>query len=523
MDASLKKMAKEIVKVTSKAGNSPQPYDTSGIVKRIEGGTAYVIFNGADEETPVSMTINCMPGDNVKIRVSDRKAWVTGNATAPPTDNRVAYRAINIAERATEEADIVYKKAIDGEFNGTNGKDGERGLDGEPAPKIVSIIQYWCFATARTIPSGGSFDDIKAAGYDWQPTIPEYVNNLYYWTKTITTYDDGETSETDPILDLSAQTNAEAAKIVVDAEDAADRAEDAADRAEGEASIATGRADEAWQKAQTAINGVNALGAHFWTDSAGAHVTESNGTINTGSAFNASPDAITLTQDGKLGVSLTGTNKDDMALNFYDLSGKTEENSYPMASFNNAGAVLYTERIRAMTLTSSALTFWDPTDTSHAGTSGQRKQAVFGSSSINFYANGNLASSFANSAVNFYDQRVSAKNSSYLLASYTRSGINLYTQSSDTNPANKNVRIASFTPSGLTFWDPSDTTGNGETTQRKEAIFGSDGVHLYGIIEDSGTYTNPEFASFTTNGVFLNQNSASVRWKPFSPTLMHQL
>lgn len=68
-------------------------YDTVAKVLRIDEKTAYVHIDGGADETPAQMAINCKTGDAVKIRVSGGKAWITGNITAPPTDDSVAEAA----------------------------------------------------------------------------------------------------------------------------------------------------------------------------------------------------------------------------------------------------------------------------------------------------------------------------------------------------------------------------------------------------------------------------------------------
>ena len=72
-------------------------YDTVAKVLRIDEKTAYVHIDGGADETPAQMAINCKTGDTVKIRVSGGKAWVTGNITAPPTDDSAAEAAQRVA------------------------------------------------------------------------------------------------------------------------------------------------------------------------------------------------------------------------------------------------------------------------------------------------------------------------------------------------------------------------------------------------------------------------------------------
>lgn len=74
-------------------------YDTVAKVLRVDEKTAYVHIDGGADETPAQMAINCKTGDTVKIRVSGGKAWITGNITAPPTDDSVAIKANKTATK----------------------------------------------------------------------------------------------------------------------------------------------------------------------------------------------------------------------------------------------------------------------------------------------------------------------------------------------------------------------------------------------------------------------------------------
>lgn len=76
-----------------------KPYDTVAKVLRVDEKTAYVHIDGGADETPAQMAINCKTGDTVKIRVSGGKAWLTGNVTAPPTDDSVAIKANKTATK----------------------------------------------------------------------------------------------------------------------------------------------------------------------------------------------------------------------------------------------------------------------------------------------------------------------------------------------------------------------------------------------------------------------------------------
>ena len=75
-------------------------YDTTATVTRVDGDTAWVHIPGGVDETPVKLTINAVAGDNVQVRVGGGRAFIMGNATAPPTDDSLARYAQTIAEDA---------------------------------------------------------------------------------------------------------------------------------------------------------------------------------------------------------------------------------------------------------------------------------------------------------------------------------------------------------------------------------------------------------------------------------------
>lgn len=81
--------------------------------------------------------------------------------------------------------------------------------DGEFTP-AGTVIQY-CLATARVIPTGGSFDDIQYT--DWSEDLPAYQVGYYYWMRTVTVMEDETEIESEPVFALSAQTAAEANDI----------------------------------------------------------------------------------------------------------------------------------------------------------------------------------------------------------------------------------------------------------------------------------------------------------------------
>lgn len=97
----MNEFVKEIA--SSMKESKTKAYDTVAKVLRVDEKTAYVHIDGGADETPTQMAINCKAGDTVKIRVSGGKAWITGNITAPPTDDsaaEVAQRAVNAVAKS---------------------------------------------------------------------------------------------------------------------------------------------------------------------------------------------------------------------------------------------------------------------------------------------------------------------------------------------------------------------------------------------------------------------------------------
>lgn len=78
--------------------------DTLAEVVRVEGDTAWVHYPGGVDETPVRLTMNAAPGDIVQVRVSGSRAWLTGNKSAPPTDDAKANQARAVADSAHQKA-----------------------------------------------------------------------------------------------------------------------------------------------------------------------------------------------------------------------------------------------------------------------------------------------------------------------------------------------------------------------------------------------------------------------------------
>ena len=95
----------ELINAINSISNSRnKSYDTPATVLRVEGDTVWVHIDGGADETPVQKTINCAQGETVQVRISNGSAFLVGNASAPPTDDKVANVAHFVAVEADEKA-----------------------------------------------------------------------------------------------------------------------------------------------------------------------------------------------------------------------------------------------------------------------------------------------------------------------------------------------------------------------------------------------------------------------------------
>ena len=84
-------------------------YDTRATIRRIEDGVAWVHIPGGVDETPVTLTIGANVGDEVQVRVSGGRAFLVGNATAPPTDNAYARQINKKLGQQIEQTNVVMR------------------------------------------------------------------------------------------------------------------------------------------------------------------------------------------------------------------------------------------------------------------------------------------------------------------------------------------------------------------------------------------------------------------------------
>lgn len=125
MSSRFDKMIKDFVDSIKENKKETGPYDTTATVIRIEENMAYVHIPGGIEETPVSKTIDCKIGDIVQLRVGGGRAWIVGNATAPPTDDTTAIKASGTATKfITDMVDGIFVHPENDKKNGVKVTDG---------------------------------------------------------------------------------------------------------------------------------------------------------------------------------------------------------------------------------------------------------------------------------------------------------------------------------------------------------------------------------------------------------------
>ena len=161
---------KEFLKVLNNKDKGPKPYDTTAEVVRVEDGVAWVHIDGGVEETPAELTINAMKGDKVKVRLVGGQAFLIGNGTAPPTDDRVANNALGVATGAR----VVAVQA----------EEVANVTEQRTRPAITSMITYYKLSNGT--PDQPTEDDHEG----WSETEPLWDSSsneqLYYSVRSRT-------------------------------------------------------------------------------------------------------------------------------------------------------------------------------------------------------------------------------------------------------------------------------------------------------------------------------------------------
>ncbi|MBR0091708.1 MAG: hypothetical protein IJP92_08415 [Lachnospiraceae bacterium] len=110
MDRRLIKQIAETIRQADR--HKTHAYDTAATVVRVEGGIAWVHIPGGVDETPVKLTVDAKQGDMVQVRVGGGRAFLVGNATAPPTDDTTANK-VGTSLTATQKVVKAVKATAD--------------------------------------------------------------------------------------------------------------------------------------------------------------------------------------------------------------------------------------------------------------------------------------------------------------------------------------------------------------------------------------------------------------------------
>ena len=154
--------------------------DYTGTVTMVKGGTAYVRLTGAEiSDTPVSMSVDCKPGDKVRVRVANGRAWLTGNDTAPPTndtedikvvktENSALIERIRVLENRLDEVPYILSGDIGGAMTIESGATG--GAIGTFGPEFLTPPNFFTeLQTSNISPQIGrvtvSTESVDTRGY----------------------------------------------------------------------------------------------------------------------------------------------------------------------------------------------------------------------------------------------------------------------------------------------------------------------------------------------------------------------
>ena len=190
------KIAKDLAGIIkSSDSKATAPYDTKATVKKVENGIAWVQIPGGVDETPVQMTLTAKAGDTVQVRVSGGRAWITGNGTAPPTDDArandaykaagkaysVAEDAIMDAQRAHEAADSAEASAEQAQTSAENaGEYAARALGNLSTVQSVTETLNWITAHGTMTPTTDTELDPSHVYFVQDENGDYVVGNVHY-------------------------------------------------------------------------------------------------------------------------------------------------------------------------------------------------------------------------------------------------------------------------------------------------------------------------------------------------------
>lgn len=161
----------------------PAPYDATAVVTRVDGTTAWVRFAGNDTETPIKRTIDAKAGDVVQVRVSGGSAWINGNQSAPPTDDRTARQAV----QAAKEAHVEAARAVEQTAENTRAI-GQQAQSIQNNYQAITRIDTTA-VTGVVVQYAKSDSPTDPPTRGWSDGSPTWESGKYIWQRTVTTID----------------------------------------------------------------------------------------------------------------------------------------------------------------------------------------------------------------------------------------------------------------------------------------------------------------------------------------------
>lgn len=186
-------IVKSLRKSLQASDRKTSAYDTQATIRRIEGNAGWVHIPGGVDETPVQMTIAASEGDVVQVRVSGGRAFLVGNASAPPTDDKTARRAVKAAQAAQGTANTAQKVAQAAtETAGAAAHTAEVAMEAAAASVASDTMHY----LATNASSGVTIDTPG-----WTTSIQTITSTSpYLWIYHTYTKANGSTVNSQPVI-----------------------------------------------------------------------------------------------------------------------------------------------------------------------------------------------------------------------------------------------------------------------------------------------------------------------------------
>lgn len=157
--------------------------DTPATVLRVEGDTVWVHIDGGADETPVRKTINCEQGEIVQVRISNGSAFLVGNASAPPTDDKTAKVAHFMAEEAGVRAVEAQDTAAEAQERATIAQTAAAAAQAAVAQSLITYETWYILsATTPTQPTEDSHTGWSTAEPAWSSSS---TDKLYFSVRTV--------------------------------------------------------------------------------------------------------------------------------------------------------------------------------------------------------------------------------------------------------------------------------------------------------------------------------------------------